>query len=68
MNKLETIENVNLNEIFVLDRLQAQTRYGIGRDLLSKIADEAGAVVRTGTQRKGYLRERLDDYFRMKAE
>lgn len=68
MNKLQTIENVNLNEVFVLSELQAKTRYNIGKGYLFEIADSAGAVVRTGTQRKGYLRERLDDYFRQKAE
>jgi len=68
MNKLQTMENVDLNEVFVLSEMQAKTRYNVGRNRLFEIANNAGAVVRTGTQRKGYLRERLDDYFRMKAE
>lgn len=68
MNKLQVIENVNLNEVFVLSEIQAKTRYGIGKGKLFKIADEAGAVVRTGKTRKGYLRTVLDEYFLRQAE
>lgn len=33
-----------------------------------EIADEAGAVVKIGCQKKNYSREVLDDYFRRLAE
>lgn len=68
MRKLQTDERVGLNDILVLSEMQAKTRYNIGRNRLLDIANEAGAVVRIGCRKNGYLRERLDEYFRMKAE
>lgn len=68
MRALEVNKNVNLNEVFVLSEAQAKTRYNIGRNNLLRVADEAGAVTRTGTKKKGYVREVLDDYFRRHTE
>lgn len=68
MNALQVNENVSLNEVLILSELQAKTRYNIGRNRLLDIANEAGAVVRIGCRKNGYLREVLDDYFRHKAE
>lgn len=60
--------NENVNEVFVLSEAQAKTRYNIGRNNLLRVADEAGAVTRTGTKKKGYIREVLDGYFRRHTE
>lgn len=68
MRALKVDENVNLNEIILLTEKQAKTRYNIGRNTLISVADEAGAVVRLGNQKKNYLREVLDEYFRRRAE
>lgn len=68
MNKLQTDERITLNEILILSEVQAKTRYNIGRGRLLKIADEAGAIVRIGNRKNGYLREVLDDYFKRFAE
>lgn len=68
MNVLQVKENISLNEVLVLSELQAKTRYNIGRNRLLDIANEAGAVVRIGGRKNGYLREVLDEYFRRRAE
>lgn len=68
MKALQVNENVSLNEVMVLSEPQAKTRYNIGRNRLLDITNEAGAVVRIGCRKNGYLREVLDDYFRRKAE
>ena len=68
MKTLQVNENVSLNEVLVLSEPQEKTRYNIGRNRLLDIANEAGAVVRIGCRKNGYLREVLDDYFRRKAE
>lgn len=68
MRTLNVNENVSLNEVLILSEIQAKTRYNVGRNRLLDIANEAGAVVRIGCRKNGYLRERLDEYFRMKAE
>ena len=68
MNGLQVNENISLNEVLVLSELQAKTRYNIGRNRLLGIANEAGAVVRIGCRKNGYLREVLDEYFRRRAE
>lgn len=68
MRTLQVNENVSMNEILVLSELQAKTRYNIGRNMLLDVANEAGAVVRLGSRKNGYLREVLDDYFRRMAE
>ncbi len=68
MRALQVNENVNMNEVLVLSELQAKTRYNIGRSRLLDVANEAGAVVRLGSRKNGYLREVLDDYFRRMAE
>ncbi len=66
--ELQTDRNISLNEILILSEIQAKTRYGIGRNKLLKIADEAGAIVRFSSRKKGYLREVLDKYFTSLAE
>lgn len=68
MSAIQIDNNVSLNEILVLNEMQAKTRYNIGRGSLLDVANEAGAVVRLGCRKNGYLREVLDDYFRSKAE
>ncbi len=68
MRALKVNENVNLNEVFVLSEAQAKTRYNIGRNNLLRVADEAGAVVKVGTKKKGYVREILDGYFMRHTE
>ncbi len=68
MRVLEVNKNVNLNEVFVLSEAQTKTRYNIGRNNLLRIADEAGAVTRTGTKKKGYVRQILDEYFMRHTE
>ncbi|MCI9542312.1 MAG: hypothetical protein HFG39_14985 [Lachnospiraceae bacterium] len=68
MRALQVNENVSMNEVLVLSELQAKTRYNIGRSRLLDVANEAGAVVRLGSRKNGYLREVLDDYFRRMAE
>ena len=65
---VQIVNKIGLDEIFLLDEPQAKTRYNIGRNRLLDIANEAGAVVRIGCRKNGYLREVLDDYFRRKAE
>ncbi len=68
MRALQVNENISMNEVLVLSELQAKTRYNIGRSRLLDVANEAGAVVRLGSRKNGYLREVLDDYFRRMAE
>lgn len=68
MNVLQVKENISLNEVLVLSELQAKTRYNICRNRLLDIANEAGAVVRIGGRKNGYLREVLNEYFRRRAE
>lgn len=68
MNVLQVNEDISLNEVLVLSELQAKTRYNIGRNRFLDIANEAGAVVRIGCRKNGYLREVLDEYFRRRAE
>ncbi len=68
MRALKVNENINLNEVFVLTEAQAKTRYNIGRNNLLRVADEAGAVTRVGTKKKGYVREILDGYFMRHTE
>ncbi len=68
MRKLQVNENVSLNDVIVLSELQAKTRYNIGRNRLLELANDAGAIIKIGCRRNGYLREVLDDYFRRHAE
>lgn len=53
--------------ILNLTAKQAQSRYGISRDKLNEIAEEAQAVVDIGN-RKLYNREIIDEYFREAAK
>ena len=68
MHKLQTYNtteqetNVNLNDVLLLNVMQAKTRYGIGKSTLTRVADEADAIVRVG-RRCLFKRKTLDDYF-----
>lgn len=68
MRKLQVNENVSLNDVIVLSEVQAKTRYNVGRNRLLELANDAGAIIKIGCRRNGYLREVLDDYFKHKAE
>ncbi len=68
MRKLQVNENVSLNDVIVLSEVQAKTRYNVGRNRLLELANDAGAIIKIGCRRNGYLREVLDDYFRRHAE
>ena len=61
-NTVERNASVNLDDVFLLDTMQAKTRYNIGRSSLTSIADSAGAVVRVG-RRRLFSRQVLDEYF-----
>lgn len=60
-------KDVSLNDIFIMDEMQAKTRYSMGRNRLLEAAREAGAIVKNGCK-YGYLRPVLDEYFLKKAE
>lgn len=68
MPKLKIDEIQNLNSVFILNEMQAKQRYNVGRARLVEIANECGAMIKSGCRKNGYLRERLDDYFRRQAE
>ena len=68
MRKLQVNENVSLNDVIVLSEVQAKTRYNVGRNRLLELANAAGAIIKIGCRRNGYLMEVLDDYFRRHAE
>lgn len=53
---------VTLDEIEVLDRLQASTRYNLGRDSLLSVGRECGGLVFIG-RRILYNRRKFDQYF-----
>lgn len=58
---------VTLDEIMLLSRMQATTRYNLGAATIRKVADECGAIVHIG-KRVVYHRQILDDYFMSIAE
>ena len=65
-----TVENTYKQETIApltLDRKQAQERYNLGVNSINKVAEEAAAVIRIG-RRKLYLLEKMDEYFRDRAE
>lgn len=65
--KLQTDNSISLDNIENLTLLQAKTRYNIGRNILLKISDEAGARIKAGNKCL-YSRQVLDDYFKRHAE
>lgn len=67
MPELKTDKNISLNDVLVMNEMQAKTRYSIGRNRLLEAARDAGAIVKNGTK-NGYLRPVLDEYFLRKAE
>lgn len=56
------LPRVTLDEIEVLDRLQASTRYNLGRDSLLSVGRECGGLVFIG-RRILYNRRKFDQYF-----
>lgn len=65
---VQIVNKIGLDEIFLLDEMQAKTRYNIGRNTLLKIAGEAGAIVRIGSRKNLYGRQVLDEYFKRRME
>ena len=55
------MEDMNLNQVLTLSEAQARARYNIGRKKLV-VAARAGALVKLGSRKNLYLRERLDEY------
>lgn len=58
----QTETRITLNEITLLSKMQAVTRYNLGAASIRKIADECGAVIHIG-RRVLYHRQIMDDYF-----
>ncbi len=58
---------ITLDEIMLLSRIQATTRYNLGAASIRKVADECGAIVHIG-RRVVYHRQILDDYFKSLAK
>ncbi len=56
------MEDMNLNQVLTLSEAQARARYNIGRKKLVEVAARAGALVKLGSRKNLYLRERLDEY------
>lgn len=55
-------KTVELNTVVNLTEKQAETRYNVGREYLSALADEIGACFYVGRKRL-YNRKKLDKYF-----
>lgn len=53
---------ISLNEITLLSKMQAVTRYNLGVSSIRRIAEDCGALVRIG-KRVAYHRQTLDDFF-----
>lgn len=76
MNKIKTLFDISpeletsdppepritLNEITLLNKMQAVTRYNLGASSIRKVAEDCGALVRIG-KRVAYHRQTLDDFF-----
>lgn len=64
--ELETSEpqesRITLNEITLLSKMQAVTRYNLGASSIRKVAEDCGALARIG-KRVAYHRQTLDDFF-----
>ena len=63
--ELETSEpqesRITLNEITLLSKMQAVTRYNLGASSIRKVAEDCGALVRIG-KRVAYHRQTPDDF------
>lgn len=53
---------VTLNDVVLLSKMQAVTRYNLGATSIRQIADDCGAVVYIG-RRVLYHRQTMDEYF-----
>ena len=53
---------ITLNEITLLSKMQAVTRYNLGASSIRRVAKDCGALVRIG-KRVVYHRQTLDDFF-----
>ena len=58
---------ITLNEITLLSKMQAATRYNLGASSIQRIAKDCGALVHIG-KRVVYRRQTLDDFFENIAE
>ncbi len=58
---------VTLNEVLLLNKMQAATRYNLGAPSIQKVAEDCGAIVRIG-RRVVYNRKIMDEYFENIAE
>ena len=56
------MEDMNLNQVIALTESQARATYNMGRKKLVEVAARAGALVKLGSRKNLYLRERLDEY------
>ncbi len=67
MRALQT-DKVDMNQIIALTIDQAKTRYNIGSNSLYEVAEKAEAVIRIGSKKKLYSRQKLDRYFEKLTE
>lgn len=58
----QTEPRITLNEITLLSKMQAVTRYNLGASSIRRVAKDCGALVRIG-KRVVYHRQTLDDFF-----
>lgn len=56
------MEDMNLNQVIALTESQARARYNVGEKRLVELATKAEALVKLGSRKNLYLRERLDGY------
>lgn len=56
------MEDMNLNQVITLSEDQARARYNIGKKKLVEVATKAQALVKLGSRKNLYLREKLDEY------
>ena len=56
------MEDMNLKQVIALTESQARARYNVGKKRLVELATKAGALVKLGSRKNLYLRERLDGY------
>lgn len=64
---LQRESRVSLNEMILLNKMQAITRYNLGSASIQRVAAECGAIVHIG-RRVVFHRQILDDYFERMAE
>lgn len=56
------MDDMNLEQVLTLNETQARARYNIGKKKLVEVATEAQALVKLGSRKNLYLREKLDEY------